>query len=130
MNQLGEHPDTPTFRTVSSPRERAWFQALEDIDTADGSYPSGELVLDIVWEGTDLDDFKASLEYLEQAGVVDIYGAIESDEGGGELWIFKNGELRTHEQWEGEPVITLFEQEEDLGDLLKRVRMDDLGGAA
>lgn len=109
--------------------QQQWFEALEDIETAEEVRRKADATLYATWTigGADWDDdVRETLKSLKKCGVTDVYGVVEADEGWYELWILNNGQISRQEDWEGESLEELCEGKNNLHLVLDKLRKQAL----
>lgn len=113
--------DRPLFEEDVAESERYWFNALEDIDSAEWVAVKGDDTVHAGWTigGWDFEkDLQDTFGYLTAAGVDDIRAVIAGDEGWYQLWIQNSGKLTHYETWQGKELEELFDGSENLAKVL------------
>jgi hypothetical protein len=116
----------PLFEEDVAESERDWFNALEDIDSAEWVEKKGDHIIHAGWTigGWDYeDDIQDIFAYLTAAGVEDVRVLIVGDECWYQLLWQKDGKLEKYDSWQGKELDVLFDEGEELMEVLDRLKL-------
>ncbi len=117
---LSDDAKRPLFEEEVAKSERDWFNALEDVESADWVKAKKGETLHAGWL-LDGDYEKALMEIersLCKAGVQEVRAVVAGDEGWFQLWLQHDGKLKEYSNWRGAELDELFDEEGDMAKVL------------